>query len=131
MKASIRQKLQKAELRFEELGALLAEPEVLGNSQRFRDLSVEYARLHPTASAFADYQRLEHDLSAAQDILTDADSDMRALGEEEVARLRTHLEDRDRELQRLLLPRDPRDERNVFLEVRAGTGGDEAAIFVG
>ncbi|HEY3808546.1 MAG TPA: peptide chain release factor 1 [Steroidobacteraceae bacterium] len=131
MKASIRQKLEKAELRFEELGALLADPGVLGNSQRFRDLSVEYARLEPTASAFADYRRLEQDLSAAQDILTDADSDMRALGEEEIARLRTDLANCDRELQRLLLPRDPRDERNVFLEIRAGTGGDEAAIFVG
>jgi peptide chain release factor 1 len=131
MKASIRQKLEKAELRFEELGALLADPEVLGNSQRFRDLSVEYARLEPTASAFADYRRLEQDLSAAQDILTDADSDMRALGEEEIARLRTDLDDCARALQRLLLPHDPRDERNVFLEIRAGAGGDEAAIFVG
>ena len=63
--------------------------------------------------------------------MTDADSDIRELGEEEVVRLRTDLEARDRELQRLLLPRDPRDERNVFLEIRAGTGGDEAAIFVG
>ncbi|MGA8708389.1 MAG: peptide chain release factor 1 [Steroidobacteraceae bacterium] len=131
MKASIRQKLEKAEQRFEELGALLAEPEVLGNSQRFRELSVEYARLQPTAAAFAGYRRLEQDLSAAQDILTDADSDMRALGEEEVASIRARLETSDGELQRLLLPRDPRDERNVFLEIRAGTGGDEAAIFVG
>jgi peptide chain release factor 1 len=131
MKASIRQKLEKAEQRFEELGALLAEPEVLGNSQRFRDLSVEYARLQPTAAAFAAYRRLEQDLSAAQDILTDADSDMRALGEEEVSSIRARLDHSDRELQRLLLPRDPRDERNVFLEIRAGTGGDEAAIFVG
>ena len=131
MKASIRQKLEKAEQRFEELGALLAEPEALGNSQRFRELSVEYARLQPTAAAFAGYRRLEQDLSAAQHILTDADSDMRALGEEEVASIRARLETSDGELQRLLLPRDPRDERNVFLEIRAGTGGDEAAIFVG
>jgi peptide chain release factor 1 len=131
MKASIRQKLEKAEQRFEELGALLAEPEVLGNSQRFRDLSVEYARLQPTATAFAAYRRLEQDLSSAQVILTDTDSDMRALGEEEIATIRASLEQRDFELQRLLLPRDPRDERNVFLEIRAGTGGDEAAIFVG
>src|ERR1700693_1297525 len=131
MKASIRQKLEKAEHRFEELGALLAEPEMVGNSQRFRDLSVEYARLQPTAAAFAAYRRLERELSSAQDILTDTDSDMRALGEEEIAALRTRLEQRDLELQRLLLPRDPRDERNVFLEIRAGTGGDEAAIFVG
>src|ERR1700722_16668456 len=131
MKASIRQKLEKAEQRFEELGALLADPETLGNSQRFRDMSVEYARLQPTASAFAGYRQLEQDLRDAEVLLTDADSEMRALGDEEIAAIRQRRLQRDAELQRLLLPRDPRDERNVFLEIRAGTGGDEAAIFVG
>jgi len=131
MKPSIRQKLEKAEQRFEELGALLADPEVLGNSQRFRELSVEYARLQPTASAFAGYRRLEQELTSAQALLTDADSHMRALGQEEVAALQQALEQHSAQLQRLLLPRDPRDERNVFLEIRAGTGGDEAAIFAG
>jgi peptide chain release factor 1 len=131
MKASIRQKLEKAEQRFEELGALLADPETLGNSPRFRDFSVEYARLQPTAAAFAGYRQLEQDLRDAELILTDADSDMRALGEEEIAAIRQRLLQHDAELERLLLPRDPRDERNVFLEIRAGTGGDEAALFVG
>jgi peptide chain release factor 1 len=131
MKASIRQKLEKAEQRFEELGALLADPETLGNSQRFRDFSVEYARLQPTAAAFAGYRQLEQDLRDAELILTDADSAMRALGEEEIAAIRQRLLQHDAELERLLLPRDPRDERNVFLEIRAGTGGDEAALFVG
>jgi peptide chain release factor 1 len=131
MKATIRQKLEKAEHRFEELSGLLADPEVLGNSQQFRDLSVEYARLQPTAAAFADYRRLERDLTAAEGILSDVDSDMRALGQEEITDIRGALEQREAQLQRLLLPRDPRDERNIFLEIRAGTGGDEAAIFVG
>jgi peptide chain release factor 1 len=131
MKASIRQKLEKAEQRFEELGALLADPETLGNSQRFRDFSVEYARLQPTAAAFAGYRQLEQDLRDAELILTDADSDMRALVEEEIAAIRQRLAHQDAELERLLLPRDPRDERNVFLEIRAGTGGDEAALFAG
>ena len=131
MKASIRQKLEKAEQRFEELGSLLADPETLGNSQRFRELSVEYARLQPTAAAFAGYRQLERDLSAAEGILSDADSDMRALGHEEIGAIRERLEHSQAELQRLLLPRDPRDERNIFLEIRAGTGGDEAAIFAG
>jgi peptide chain release factor 1 len=131
MKASIRQKLEKAEQRFEELGGLLADPEILGSSERFRDLSVEYARLQPTASAFAAYRRLEEDLRSAEGILTDADSDMRALGQEEIDAIHARLEQRAAELQRLLLPRDPHDERNVFLEIRAGTGGDEAALFVG
>ncbi|MFI4894834.1 MAG: peptide chain release factor 1 [Steroidobacterales bacterium] len=131
MKASIRQKLEKAEQRFEELAALLADPEILGNSPQFRDLSVEYARLQPTASAFADYRRLEQDLTSAESILTDADSDMRALGQQEIAAIHRLIEQRTAELQRLLLPRDPHDERNIFLEIRAGTGGDEAAIFAG
>jgi peptide chain release factor 1 len=131
MKPSIRQKLEKAEQRFEELGHLLAAPEMIGNSQQFRELSVEYARLQPTAAAFAAYRRLEQELASAQDMLTDADSDMRALGEEELAALRQQLEQRDSELRRLLLPRDARDQGNIFLEIRAGTGGDEAAIFAG
>jgi peptide chain release factor 1 len=131
MKPSIRQKLEKAEQRFEELGHLLAAPEMSGNSQQFRELSVEYARLQPTAAAFAAYRQLERELASAQDMLTDTDSDMRALGEEELAAVRALLEQRDSELQRLLLPRDARDQGNIFLEIRAGTGGDEAAIFAG
>jgi peptide chain release factor 1 len=131
MKPSIRQKLEKAEQRFEELGHLLADPEMVGNSQQFRELSVEYARLQPTAAAFAAYRQLERELASAQDMLTDTDSDMRALGEEELAAVRQQLEQRDSELHRLLLPRDARDQGNIFLEIRAGTGGDEAAIFAG
>jgi len=131
MKSSIRQKLEKAEQRVEELRQLLAAPEVLGNIQQFRDLSVEYARLQPTADAFAQYRRLEQELLAAQEMLNDSDSDMRSLGEEEVKVIRGALQQHDTVLQRLLLPRDQRDERNIYLEIRAGTGGDEAAIFVG
>jgi peptide chain release factor 1 len=131
MKTSIRQKLEKAEHRVEELGHLLSEPEILENPQKFRELSVEYARLQPTAEAFADYQRLEQELSAAQDMLRDTDSDIRAMGAEEVGVLTAALDERLRQLQQLLLPRDQRDERNVYLEIRAGTGGDEAAIFAG
>ncbi|HTT06107.1 MAG TPA: peptide chain release factor 1 [Steroidobacteraceae bacterium] len=131
MKASIRQKLEKAEERLDELRHLLASPEVTENIQKFRDLSVEYARLEPTALAFAGYRRLEQDLTAAEEMLADQDSDIRALGAEEVTLVRRALEQRDQELRRLLLPRDERDERNIYLEIRAGAGGDEAAIFSG
>ena len=110
---------------------MLAAPEVLANIQQFRDLSVEYARLQPTADAFAQYRRLEQELTAAQEMLNDSDSDMRALGEEEGKVIRGALQRHEGELERLLLPRDQRDERNIYLEIRAGTGGDEAAIFVG
>jgi len=131
MKPSIRQKLEKAEQRFEELGHLLADPGIIGNSQQFRDLSVEYARLQPTAASFADYRRLEQELASCEDMLSDSYSDIRALGLEELAAVRQRLDQRDAELTRLLLPRDERDQGNIFLEIRAGTGGDEAAIFAG
>ncbi len=131
MKESIRQRLEKTADRFEEIGRLLAAPEIAGNSQQFRDLSVEYARLQPIAERYRSYRRLESDLQAAQEMLQDSDAGMRALGEEEVSRLKRALQAEELELRRLLAPRDPRDDRNIFLEIRAGTGGDEAALFAG
>ena len=102
MKASIRQKLEKSEQRFEELGHLLADPQLGSQPSRFRELSVEYARLQPTAVAFAAYRRLEQELSYAQQMLDDADAEIRALGEEEMASVHRHLEQRGTELQKLL-----------------------------
>ncbi len=131
MKDSIRQRLQKLSDRFEEVGRLLASEELAGGSRQFRDLSMEYSRLQPLAKRLQRYHDLERDLHAARDLQEDADAGMRALGSEEVVRLTGELEAEELELRRLLLPRDPRDERSIFLEVRAGTGGDEAAIFAG
>ena len=131
MKETIRQRLEKLSDRFEEVGRLLATDEVAGGSSQFRDLSVEYARLAPLAERYRAYRGLEHDLMAAADMEADADPGMRALGAEEVARVRGQIGAAEEELRRLLLPKDPRDEKNIFLEVRAGTGGDEAAIFAG
>jgi peptide chain release factor 1 len=131
MKASIRQKLEKTADRFEEVGRLLADPSLAGGSQEFRDLSMEYARLEPVAAGFREYAALEAQDAAAQELARDADPEMRAMGAEEVQRLSTLLAEKDQSLSLLLLPRDPRDERNIYLEVRAGTGGDEAAIFAG
>jgi len=131
MKESIRQRLQKLSDRFEEVGRLLATDEVAGGSQQFRELSMEYARLQPLAERFGRYHGLERDLAAARDLQADPDAGIRTLGEEEVGHVRRELEAAESELRRLLLPKDPRDDRNIFLEVRAGTGGDEAAIFAG
>src|SRR5437868_5367826 len=131
MKDSIRQRLQKLAERFEEVGRLLATDEVAGGSSQFRELSVEYARLQPLAESFDRYRDLERDLAAAHDLEDDPDAGMRTLGEEELGRVKRELEVTEQELRRLLLPKDPRDDRNIFLEVRAGTGGDEAAIFAG
>jgi len=131
MNASIRQKLEKACDRHEEVGRLLAEPDVIGGGAQFRDLSVEFARLQPVADGYRDYRRIETELAAAQELLREGDSSMRELAGEEIPQLEAALEERRLALQKLLLPRDPRDERSIYLEVRAGTGGDEAAIFAG
>jgi len=131
MKDSIRQRLQRLADRYEEVGRLLSSEEVAGGSRQFRELSVEYARLQPLAEHLKRYHGLEQDVQAARELEADADAAARALGSEELARLQHELESEELELRRLLLPKDPRDERNIFLEVRAGTGGDEAAIFAG
>jgi peptide chain release factor 1 len=131
MKDSIRQKLEKAAERWEEVGRMLADAEVIARVDQFRELSMEYARLMPTAEAWRAWLQLESELRSATDMQHDGDAGMRALGEEEARRLSAELEARDGALQKLLLPRDPRDGRNIYLEVRAGTGGDEAAIFAG
>ena len=110
---------------------MLASHEIDGASVQFRELSMEYARLEPLAARFNRYHDLERELAAARELGADADAGMRALGAEEVTRLERTLEAEAVELRRLLLPRDARDEKNIFLEVRAGTGGDEAAIFAG
>jgi peptide chain release factor 1 len=131
VKDSIRLRLEKISERFEEVGRLLSEPTVINNQRQFRDLSVEYARLTPIAERFAAFRSLERDLAAAREMSNDSDPAMRELGTEEVARVVTAVDAADTELKKLLIPKDPRDDRNIFLEVRAGTGGDEAAIFAG
>lgn len=131
MKDSIRQRLEKQVDRYEEVGRLLGAPDIDGSSNQFRELSMEYARLTPTAERFEAYRRCETELRAAEALATDADAEMRAMGEEEVRRLEPQLSNLELELRRSLIPVDPRDARNVFLEIRAGTGGDEAAIFAG
>ena len=131
MKDSIRRRLEKTAERFEEVGALLAEPDAASDTGRFRDLSVEYSRLEPVVARFRAYTSLEQERAAAAEMAASGDPELRALAEEELRGIDARLESESAELARLLLPRDPRDDGNIFLEVRAGTGGDEAAIFAG
>jgi peptide chain release factor 1 len=131
MKESIQSKLEKLCDRYEELSALLSEPEVITNQDRFRDYSREYAELEPVVNTFGDWRQAQDDLTEAQAMLEDADPDLREMAREEIDSAREAIEQLEAELQILLLPKDPNDGRNVFLEVRAGTGGDEAAIFAG
>jgi peptide chain release factor 1 len=131
MKDSIRQRLERMTERFEEVGRMLAAPEMAGGSQQFRDLSMEYSRLQPLAERFGAFRSLEAELAAAQELTKDADAGMRSLGEEEAQRVQSQIAAEEVELAALLIPKDERDDKNIFLEVRAGTGGDEAAIFAG
>ncbi|MGQ7242685.1 peptide chain release factor 1 [Salinicola sp. V024] len=131
MKASLRERLDAFQERFEELSALLSEPEVITDQPRFRDYSREYAELEPLVAAWLDYRRTEGDIEAADQMRQDSDPDMRELAEEEWRASRAQLDELEEEVKRLLVPKDPDDNNNVFLEVRAGTGGDEAALFAG
>lgn len=131
MKASILEKLQNISDRHEEVGALLSDPDIIGDQNRFRDLSKEYSELEPVVKTFASYTDTQENISEAKSLLKDADADMRDMAQEEMKAGEEKLTGFEVELQKLLLPKDPNDEKNIFLEIRAGTGGDEAAIFSG
>ncbi|MGO9515348.1 MAG: peptide chain release factor 1 [Steroidobacteraceae bacterium] len=121
MKDSIRRKLEKLDERFEEISRLLAEPGVIARQDQFRELSMEYARLGPLIDRYRAFVALEGDAAIARELAM----------EEELTQLAPRVVEEEIELQRLLIPKDPHDDSNIFLEVRAGTGGDEAAIFAG
>ena len=131
MKASILAKLDNLNERYQEVAALLSDAETIADQNKFRDLSKEYAELEPVVKAYLGYQEVINNLDEAKLLLKDSDPDMRAMAQEELAEAESQLEPLELDLQRQLLPKDPNDDNNVFLEVRAGTGGDEAAIFSG
>lgn len=131
MKPSLLNKLATLQDRFEELTALLGDAEVIANQPQFRAYSREYAEVEPVVQAYRQLCKVQDDLAGAQALLKDSDPDLRAMAEEEVEQAKASLEELEDRLQRMLLPRDPNDGRNVYLEIRAGTGGDEAAIFSG
>jgi peptide chain release factor 1 len=131
MKDSIRNKLEKLLERHEEVSALLADPTVISATDKFRELSMEYSRLEPVTQRYREYLGALAERTHAQEMAEGADPELRELGREELASLSSRIEHEEQELAKLLLPKDARDESNIYLEVRAGTGGDEAAIFAG
>ncbi len=131
MKASLLEKLDHLVERHDEVGHLLSDPEVIGDQNRFRTLSMEYAELGPVTKTYQSFVRVTGDVTEARGMFKDSDADMREMAQEEVRSGEAELAELEKALQILLLPTDPNDKRNVFLEVRAGTGGDEAAIFAG
>ncbi|KAB7689676.1 peptide chain release factor 1 [Plesiomonas shigelloides] len=129
MKPSIVAKLEALLERHEEVQAMLGEPSVIADQERFRALSKEYAQLTDVVKCFRDWQQAQEDLSTAEELLDDPE--MRDMAQDELNAAKNSIEQLEQELQVLLLPKDPNDERNCYLEIRAGAGGDEAAIFAG
>lgn len=129
MNKSLEKKLQILVHRHEELGGLLSDAEIISNQNRFRELSKEYSQLEPLVTAFNQHKMILERIASAQELLND--KEMHDLAQMELEELTPQQAAIEADLQTLLLPKDPNDERNVFLEIRAGTGGDEAAIFVG
>lgn len=131
MKETLRQKLLSLTYRYTDLGGMLSDGEIIKDQTRFRTLSKEYAELEPVVQCFKRYENNIRDLSEAKELINGSDAELKALAQEEIKTLETDAQLLEQELKALLVPKDPNDERNVFLEVRAGTGGDEAAIFAG
>jgi peptide chain release factor 1 len=131
MKESVVRKLEHLVERFEEVQALLGDPDVIGNQDKFRNLSKEFSQLEGVVDGFNAYQQAQENLASAQEMMNEDDAEMREMAQEEYKDAKAEIERLETELQLLLLPKDPNDDNNCFLEVRAGAGGDEAGIFAG
>lgn len=132
MKESLKIKLDILAERYIEVGQLMSDPAISSNQNKFRDLGKEYAQIEPIVKCFNQHQQAEADIEHAKTMLEEeSDPELKELAQEELTTLKETIAELEQELRTLLLPQDPNDDRNVFLEVRAGTGGDEAAIFAG
>jgi peptide chain release factor 1 len=131
MKASVVSKLESLIERFEEVQALLSNAEVIADQNKFRALSREYSQLEDVVKAFREYQQAQEDMLSAQEMMQEDDAEMREMAQEEYKLAKNNIEQLENDLQILLLPKDPNDNSNCFLEIRAGAGGDEAGIFAG
>lgn len=131
MKTSLYDKLQAITARAQELNSLLSDPNVLNDLEKYRNYSKEYADLEPVVNCFNAYQAASSAFENAQLLLKDPDESMREMAQEELTAAKAQQETCEQQLQALLLPKDPDDERNAYVEIRAGTGGDEAGIFAG
>ncbi len=131
MKTSLLDKLDGLSERFDEVGALLSDAAIIADQPKFRDLSREYARLEPVVADYRSYLQAREELGAAEEMARDGDAEIEALATEEADTLRERLASLEPLLLSHLVPRDPADDGNVYVEIRAGTGGDEAALFAG
>ncbi len=131
MKSSINTKLENLSERFDEIAALLSQPEIQSDQNKFRSLSQEYAQINPLVDCYKKFLVTQDTISSAQDMLQEEDIEIREMAKDEITVAEQEQTALEHELQILLLPQDPNDNRNIYMEIRAGTGGDEAAIFAG
>jgi len=131
MKASLRTKLQHLSERLEEINYLLSDPEVIADQNKFRGLSQEHAQLGPIVSCYSDYENTITAIEDAKAMLEEDDPEMHEMAQDELKTANKRQDVLEQELQLLMLPKDPNDDKNIFVEIRAGAGGDEAAIFAG
>ncbi len=131
MKDSLKQKLDVLSARHDVLNDQLSDPEILQNSDLLRELSIELSEISEVVQKYREHRSYEEQIEDARLLLQDDDTQIQSMAQAEIAGLESSMEKSSAELQRLLLPKDPNDKRNIFLEIRAGTGGDEAAIFAG
>jgi len=129
MNSAIQAKLDNLVQRAEELNALLSDADTINDQNKFRKLSQEYAEISPVVGKYDEYRQSLEELNSLQHMLDDKDSGMREMAQEEMPRVQQLIDQHEHHLQKLLLPKDPNDNRNIYLEIRAGTGGDEASLF--
>ncbi|MFT4994391.1 MAG: peptide chain release factor 1 [Paraglaciecola sp.] len=131
MKISVQHKLESLDERYEEVQALLGDAQTIADQDKYRALTKEYSQLEDVVQCFRDYQSAQGDFASAQEMMLEDDAEMREMAQEEYKASKKQIEQFESDLQVLLLPKDPNDESNCFIEIRAGAGGDEAAIFAG
>ncbi len=131
MNNSIRLKLENLIDRLDEVNHLISDPEIIKNQNKFRNLTKEHSQITPVVETFTEFTLIDGDLNEAKSMIKSGDPELKELGQEELPILEKQLARLELDLQKMLLPKDPKDDSNIFLEIRAGTGGDEAAIFVG
>ncbi len=131
MNTSILTKLEQLSMRLEEVGAMLSDPDIASDQKKFRELSIEYAQLTPINEQFELYLSTQEDIKSAEEMLLEDDEEIKAMAKDEIAEGKEKLEYLNLELKKALLPKDPNDSRNIIIEIRAGTGGDEASLFSG
>ena len=128
---SVKKKLEEIQEKFIYMESQLSKPEIIENQNKFTLLSKEYSNIKPVVDKFIEYKLVEENLENSKQLLNDTDSEIRSLAQEEIDTLKVNKESLEEDLKRMLLPKDPNDAKNVFVEIRAGTGGDEAGIFTG